>query len=84
MRVHSGAHQTRAADEEWSRLARRCDRPMFDVSNIIAYGGDLMVYGTRHEGDFPGENCWIDVRSGQSEGTGCRPKAPRWPACSTN
>jgi hypothetical protein len=49
-------------------LARRCDRTMFDVSNIIAYGGDLMVYGTTHEGDFPGENCWIDVRSGQSEG----------------
>ncbi|MGH3830290.1 MAG: DEAD/DEAH box helicase [Pseudonocardiaceae bacterium] len=48
------------------RVHRRCDRPMFDISNTIAYGGSLMVYGTRHEGDFPGENCWIDVRSGQS------------------
>ena len=27
------------------RVHRRCERPMFDVSNTIAYGG-LMVYGT--------------------------------------
>jgi hypothetical protein len=50
------------------RVHRRCDRPIFDVSNTIAYGGKLMVYGTSHDGDFPGENCWIDVQSGQSNG----------------
>jgi hypothetical protein len=50
------------------RVHRRCDRPMFDISNTIAYGGDLMVYGTNHSGDYPGANAWIDVRSGQSRG----------------
>lgn len=37
------------------------------MSNTIAYGGELIVYGIKHEGDFPGQNCWIDVRSGQSQ-----------------
>ncbi|GAA1719049.1 AAA domain-containing protein [Fodinicola feengrottensis] len=49
------------------RVHRRCDRPMFDISNTIAYGGDLMVYGTKIQGHFPGENCWFDV-SGPAEG----------------
>jgi hypothetical protein len=54
------------------RVHRRCEKPMFDISNAIAYGG-LMVYGT-DEVPFPGapyrdypRSCWVDV-SGVSEG----------------
>ncbi|WP_280226848.1 DEAD/DEAH box helicase [Nocardia cyriacigeorgica] len=47
------------------RVHRRCDRPMFEVSNRIAYGGDLMVFGTSTREPFPGRNTWIDVRSGE-------------------
>ncbi|MGV9298824.1 DEAD/DEAH box helicase [Amycolatopsis sp. NPDC003676] len=49
------------------RVHRRCDRPMFGISNDIAYGGTLMVYGTHHDGDFPGRNGWIHVPSGASD-----------------
>ncbi|MDL4820792.1 DEAD/DEAH box helicase [Actinomadura opuntiae] len=55
------------------RVHRRCEKPMFSVSNGIAYGG-LMVYGT-HEAPFPGEDqdpypgsCWVDVTSDDAEG----------------
>jgi hypothetical protein len=50
------------------RVHRRCDRPMFDISNRIAYGGDLMIYGTAERDAYPGANAWIDVRSPQSDG----------------
>lgn len=50
------------------RVHRRCDHPIFTISNTIAYGGDLMVYGTADRDPFPGENVWLDVPSGQSRG----------------
>ncbi|SEF36057.1 AAA domain-containing protein [Amycolatopsis pretoriensis] len=49
------------------RVHRRCDRPMFEISNRIAYGGTVMVYGTGDRGPYPGSNQWIDVASGESE-----------------
>ena len=50
------------------RVHRRCDRPMFDVSNRVAYGGDLMIYGTAVRDAYPGANAWIDVTSAESDG----------------
>jgi hypothetical protein len=54
------------------RVHRRCEQPMFGISNSIAYHG-LMVYGTT-EKPFPGEqvkyyppSCWVDV-TGESDG----------------
>lgn len=44
------------------RVHRRCERLMFGISNDIAYGGDLMIYGTQVNGDYPGSSAWIDVR----------------------
>jgi len=49
------------------RVHRRCDRPMFEVSNEIAYDG-LMVFGTRDRDPFPGRDWWFDVRSGNARG----------------
>lgn len=50
------------------RVHRRCDQPIFTVSNTVAYGGKLMVYGTADRPPFPGENVWLDVPTGQSRG----------------
>ena len=41
---------------------RRCDSPMFDISNEIAYA-NLMVQAKKPSGDIPvlGASCWINV-----------------------
>jgi superfamily I DNA and/or RNA helicase len=49
------------------RVHRRCDRLMFEISNRIAYGGELMVYGTGERPPFPGRDEWIDVPAARSE-----------------
>ena len=49
------------------RVHRRCDRPMFDISNQIAYDG-LMVFGTPNRDPFHGRDVWYDVRSASSTG----------------
>lgn len=50
------------------RVHRRCENPMFDLSNDIAYDG-LMVYGTRTK-LFPGPDYCDECK--QQSGEGCR------------
>ncbi|MEU7162811.1 DEAD/DEAH box helicase, partial [Streptomyces chrestomyceticus] len=51
------------------RVHRRCDDPMFTVSNAIAYD-NLMVYGTPERGDYRyrPRSCWVHVRAGEADG----------------
>jgi hypothetical protein len=49
------------------RVHRRCERPIFDISNQIAYDG-LMVFGTKDRGAFHGRDVWWDVRSSDARG----------------
>lgn len=50
------------------RVHRRCDQPMFAISNAIAYSG-LMVFGTtpRAAIDLP-ESQWMHVEGGNADG----------------
>jgi hypothetical protein len=49
------------------RVHRRCDQPIFAISNRIAYDG-LMVYGTSPRDPFRGHDVWYDVRSAVASG----------------
>ncbi|MDT0303537.1 ATP-binding protein [Streptomonospora wellingtoniae] len=44
------------------RVHRRCDSPMFDISNEVAYGG-MMVFGTPERRPLEGiaNSAWVDV-----------------------
>jgi superfamily I DNA and/or RNA helicase len=62
----SGAHRVWVGSP--LRVHRRCDHPMLDISNEIAYGG-LMVDGVPDDREpFPGGNYWYDVQSAVAEG----------------
>lgn len=49
------------------RVHRRCDDPMFSISNRVAYDG-LMVHGKQKTDSSLPECHWIDVRSEDGEG----------------
>ncbi|MCB5165812.1 AAA domain-containing protein [Streptomyces bambusae] len=51
------------------RVHRRCDDPMFGISNRIAYDG-LMVQGTTGRAPYPygPASSWVDVVSAQADG----------------
>ncbi len=49
------------------RVHRRCDDPMFTISNRVAYDG-LMVHGKKPAATSLPESCWIDVVGNNCEG----------------
>ncbi len=48
------------------RVHRRCEQPMFSISNEIAYNGQ-MVYDTEEDCSSLRLSCWIDVGAAESE-----------------
>ena len=48
------------------RVHRRCERPMFDIANQIAYDGQ-MVYDTQEAPSSLRPSCWIDVKDSGSD-----------------
>ena len=49
------------------RVHRRCDDPMFSISNNIAYGG-LMVHGKKQSTSCLPDSGWLDVKGKSCEG----------------
>ena len=51
------------------RVHRRCQKPMFDISNKVAYG-NMMVYGTKESSKYKNlpASHWINVASDDSSG----------------
>jgi len=49
------------------RVHRRCDDPMFTISNRVAYDG-LMVHGKKSTATLLPDSCWIDVVGKNGEG----------------
>jgi len=49
------------------RVHRRCNSPMFDISNITTYKG-LMVQGKEEKTSLLASSCWIDVPSMTNNG----------------
>lgn len=75
--AHHGTYVQNGEEDVWVgsplRVHRRCDAPMFEICNTIAYAG-LMVDGVAKRGtlkisstDWPSSR-WIDIRSPTADG----------------
>ncbi|WP_118975918.1 DEAD/DEAH box helicase [Taibaiella koreensis] len=67
-----GAHKREGEDVIWSGFPllthRRCDNPMFNIANSIAYGGQMVK--ARKDAPFKcilGKSCWFDINGIQVE-----------------
>ncbi len=49
------------------RLHRRCDEPMFSISNTVAYGGQMVQGKMPSDAAMP-SSCWIDVQGQSARG----------------
>ncbi|MFZ0588920.1 MAG: AAA domain-containing protein [Bryobacteraceae bacterium] len=50
------------------RVHRRCERPMFDIANKIAYGGQMVSATPALEPRKFEPSCWIDVKGTEADG----------------